>query len=454
MFDLVIRGGTVVAGDGSALADVAIEGERIAAVGHRLPARREVDAAGCLVIPGGVDQHVHLQLALAGRVSSDSFATGTVAAACGGTTTVIDFAEPKAGQSMLDALAARRREADGAVALDYGLHMTTPAWHAAEMDRLDEIEAVVAAGCPTFKAYQAYGALMLDDGSLLRVMQRVGRAGGRLALHSETGPVLDLLRAQALAAGHLEPIWHAHTRPARLEATAVARAIELAHLAGCRLLIFHVGCAESVAAIAAAQTQGAPVQAETCPQYLLLTAAEHLDGPEGELYVCAPPLRTRADQDVLWRSLASGVLNIVSTDHCPWTRAEKTQPDFTQILGGVPSIEARLALLYHYGVAAGRLTPERWVELCCTNPARLMGLARKGRLAPGYDADIVIFDPQRPHPIDVTTLHETAGWTPYAGMTVQGWPRTVLLRGRVIVDGGRYVGSQGDGRFVARTLAV
>lgn len=451
MYDLVIRNGTVIGPGGPVRADVAIEGERIAAVGEALAGRRELDAAGCYVVPGGVDEHVHLQLPLAGRVSTDTFTSGTVAAACGGTTSVIDFVTPEPGQPMLAALAARRAEADGRVAVDYGLHMTIPTWHAAEAARLAEVPAALAAGCATFKCYQAYDGMMLDDVALLRALRAVAAAGGGVVLHSETGPLLDVLRADALAAGNTSAIWHERTRPARLEATAVARAAELAQMAGCPLLIFHVGCAESVAAIAAARARGADVWGESCPQYLILTAAEHLGGPGSNLYVCAPPLRSAADQDALWAALAHGDLQVVSTDHCPWTRAEKAQPDFTRVPGGVPSIEARLALVHHFGVGAGRLSPARWVEVCCTNPARRMGLTRKGLIAPGYDADAVIFDPARAQTISVETLHEAADWTPYAGMSVVGWPRTVLLRGRVIVEEGEYVGEM-DGRFVARSL--
>ena len=308
---------------------------------------------------------------------------------------MIDFVEPQPDQSMLEALAQRRAEADGTVAIDYGLHMTIPTWHGAAQERLREAPAVVAAGCPTFKMYQAYAGMILDDVSLLRALTAVAEAGGRTVLHSETGPVLDVLRAEALAEGHTEPIWHAYTRPAQLEATAVQRAAELADLAGCPLFIFHVGCHESVEAISAARGRGIDISGETCPQYLLLTADEHLGGAQGELYICAPPLRDLDDQDALWQALAQDTLHVVSTDHCPWTRAEKTRPDFAQVPGGVPSIEARLSLVHHFGVNQGLLTPERWVQVCCTNPARWMGLTRKGRLAPGYDADIVIFDPDR-----------------------------------------------------------
>ncbi len=243
-----------------------------------------------------------------------------------------------------------------------------------------------------------------------------------------------------------------HARPARLEASAIHRATEVAHLADCPLYIFHVGAAEALEEIRRARLRGVQVEAETCPQYLLLTAQEHLGGVEGELYVCAPPLRTAADQEALWQALARGEVNAVSTDHCPWLREEKRQADFAQIPGGLPSIEARLALVYHFGVAAGRLSLARWVDVCCTAPARLMGLGGKGRVAPGFDADITIFDPARRKRIDAGSLHEAAGWTPYAGLEVEGWPRTVLLRGSVVVEDETLVVAD-RGRFVARRLA-
>lgn len=453
MYDVVIRNGTVISGGTTLRADVGITGERIGAIGIDLVGKRELDASGCYVLPGAVDPHVHLQMALGGRVSSDSFAEGSIAAACGGTTTVIDFVDPQPQERMLDALTRRRAEADGQVAVDYGLHMTVPTWHAAEDDRLAEVPDAIAAGCATCKVYQAYSGAMLDDASLLRVMQLVSRAGGRIVLHAEVGPVIDLLREQALAAGQTAPIWHAYTRPARLEASAIERAAELAHLAGCAIHVFHVGCRESVAAIGEAQRRGIAISGETCPQYLLLTAEEHLASADGRLNICAPPLRGVLDQEALWEALVDGTLAFVSTDHCPWTGEEKNQPDFTLVPGGVPSIEARLALLHHYGVRRGRLSLACWVEACCTAPAELMGLPRKGRLAPGYDADVVIFDPERGMVISPATLHETAGWTPYDGLAVEGWPRTVLVRGTVVVENEVFTGAR-SGQFQARSFAA
>jgi dihydropyrimidinase len=455
-FDLVVRNGKVITPEGAMAADVAMHGEEIVAVAPGLHGHEEIDASGCLVIPGGVDQHVHLQMRLGDVVSTDTFRSGTMAAALGGTTTVVDFVHTPAGGSMLEALAARRAEADGEVAIDYGLHMEIPTWHAAEVERLAEIPAVRDAGCATFKLYQAYPGVILDDPSLYRALQAVGRVGGLAVVHSEVGPVLDVLRAEALAAGRIAPIEHERTRPAALEATAIHRAAAIAHQADCPILIFHVGNAPALEAIAAQRAAGVEIWGESCPQYLMLTAEEHLGGAEGALYICAPPLRSAADRDAVWRALADGTLQVVSTDHCPWTRAEKAQPTFATVPGGVPSIEARLALLYSAGVRTGRLSAERWVELCCQAPARLMGLERKGRLAPGFDADVVIFDPHATRTLSqapaTRTLHEAADWTPYEGIEVHGWPRDVLLRGRPVVRDGAYVGRPGDGRFVQRRL--
>ena len=452
MYDCTIVGGQIITPNGPVMADLALADGSIAAIGHGLTAERVIDATGCYLLPGGVDPHVHLQLALGGLVSTDSFASGTIAAACGGTTTIIDFADPQPGQTMADALAARRSEADGQVAVDYGLHMTIPTWHAQSAQRLAEVPALVEAGCASFKLYQAYARMELDDTALYRAMAAVAKAGGSVVLHSETGPLLDHLRGEAVAAGHTGAIWHERTRPARLEATAIQRAAEIAHLTGCPVHIFHVGCAEGVAEIVTARARGIAISGESCPHYLLLTADEHLGGADGNLYICAPPLRSAADQTALWRALADGGLNLISTDHCPWTRAEKNQRSFAQVPGGVPGIEARLSLLHHFGVSAGHFSLAQWVELCATAPARLMGLARKGSLLPGYDADLVIFDPRREKTISTDTLHEAADWTPYAGMTVTGWPRTVLLRGRAIVEDEEYVGTPGDGRFTKRNV--
>ncbi len=449
--DIVFRNGTLITPGGIFSADVGIVGGHIAALGEELHGAVELDATGCYVLPGGIDPHVHLQMPVGNYVSSDDFTSGTIAAALGGTTTVIDFVEPEPGEPLLDALEKRRAEADGRVAVDYGLHTTIPTWHAAHPEVLDTLSEVVAAGAPSFKLYLAYEGLRLDDAQLYRVMKAIAGVGGLPIIHCENGPLCETLRAQAVAQGNTTPIYHALTRPPRQEAEAVSRAIDVAALAGSPLYIVHVSCEESMSRIQAARARGEPVYGETCPQYLAL-AADALDGPHGERFVCAPPLRNEADQAALWDALAWDDLDVLATDHCPFTAAEKAgHSNFTTIPGGLPSIEARLSLAHTLGVRAEQLSLERWVEVCCTNPARIFGLRRKGQIAPGFDADLVLFDPARWVTIQAgRTLHERVDWSPYEGMTVQGWPRDVLSRGRVIVCDGEFVGKPGWGRFVFR----
>jgi dihydropyrimidinase len=446
--DVVVRNGTLVTPGGVFPADVGVVGQRIAALGQTLHGRVEIDATGCYVLPGAIDPHVHLQMPVGGYVSADDFASGAVAAACGGTTTVIDFVDPADGEPFLPALAARQAEADGRVAVDYSLHMTVPTWHAGHPAALNTLPQVVAAGVTSFKLYLAYARFHLDDVQLYTAFKAIAAAGGLPIVHCENGPLCERLRAEAVAAGQAAPRYHALTRPPRQEAEAVGRAVDVAALAGSRLYVVHVSCAEALARIAAARTRGEPVFGETCPQYLALTA-DALDGLHGERFICAPPLRSQADQAALWGGLARGDLDVLATDHCPFTAAEKAgHASFTTIPGGLPSIEARLSLAYTLGVRAGRLDLARWVEVCCAAPARLFGLQSKGRLAPGFDADLVVFDPQAEVVLTAGRLHERAGWTPYEGLRLQGWPRHVFSRGRAVVRDGEFVGQPGWGRFV------
>jgi len=454
--DVVIRNGILITPGGVFPADVGIVGGRITAlgeVGARLPlpyGAVELDATGCYVLPGGVDPHVHLQMPVGDYVSSDDFTSGTVAAAMGGTTTVIDFVEPEPEEPLLEALEKRQAEADGRVAVDYGLHMTIPTWHAAHPETLDILPEAVAVGVPSFKLYLAYEGFRLDDAQLYRVMKAIADVGGLPIMHCENGPVCETLRAQAVARGEITPIYHALTRPPRQEAEAVSHAIDFAALAGSPLYIVHVSCEESMLRIQAARARGEDVYGETCPQYLLLNGMA-LDLPGGERLVCSPPLRTEEDNEALWGGLAFEDLDVLATDHCPFTVAEKSgHADFTTIPGGLPSIEARLSLTYHFGQRYW-MTLERWVEVCCANPARIFGLRRKGQIAPGFDADLVVFDPERWVTLQAgKTLHERVDWSPYEGMRVQGWPRDVLSRGRVIVRDGEFVGQAGWGHFVHR----
>lgn len=450
MFDRVVSNGLIVTAEATCRGDVGIADGRIAAIGTGLVGREMIDASGMLVLPGAVDEHIHLQMPLGDLISSDDFTTGTVAAACGGTTTVIDFAEPRLGQSLVEALAERRAEAEGRVVIDYGLHMTLCR---ADDQTLAEIPASIEAGAASFKLYMAYDRLRLGDGDLLRVLAVLRSHGGRALVHAENHHAIAYLTAQALAEGRTSPENHPRTRPALMEAEAVHRLLALAWLTDTPVVLAHLSCALGLEAVRAARARNQRVWVETCPQYLLLDEQEyHRPGFEGAKFVMAPPLRSEADRAALWAGLAAGEVDTVATDHCPFFYAtQKTRglQDFSRIPGGAPGVETRLALLYTYGVRTGRLSPQRWVEVCCTNPARRFGLApRKGTLSVGADADLVIFDPERRVTLSYRTLHQNVDYCPYEGWEVHGYPVLVLSRGEVIVRDGEFVGAAGRGRFV------
>ncbi len=333
--------------------------------------------------------------------------------------------------------------------IDYGLHMTIGP---TEISKLSEVPAVNEAGCGSFKMYMAYG-LRLDDGQLLEALEAVSQVNGLPVVHAENWDVICKLVERNLANGNTSPHWHPLSRPAKFEGEAVARLIKLAEYAGTRVHIFHVTCDEAVQAIAAAHRYGLPVTGETCPQYLLLTQDVYdAPGVKGAWPVCSPPIRGKDDQDALWRALRDGNLQVVTTDHCPFSSADKATGlgNFSMIPGGVPSIESRLAAVFTFGVGTGRLTLSQWVDACCSTPAELAGLSRKGKILPGYDADLVIFDPQKEVVLSTETLHENVDWSPYEGISLRGWPETTISRGDVIVDKGHFYGKEGRGRFVSR----
>lgn len=450
MLDLVIKDGLVVTAEASVRADVGIEAGRIAALGLGLEGRESIDAAGMLVLPGAVDEHVHLQMPVGEFCSSDDFYTGTVAAAHGGTTTLIDFAEPQPGQSLVEALEFRRGEADPKVVVDYGLHMTLSR---ADDETLGQLSACIAAGAASFKLYMAYQGLRLDDGGLLRALAALAEAGGRPLVHAENHYAIAYLTARALAEGRTGPGEHPGTRPAVMEAEAVHRLLALAHVTGTPLTVAHLSCALGLEEVRAARGRDQVVWVETCPQYLLLDEAEYgRPGFEAAKFVMAPPPRTEADRAALWAGLAAGEVDTVATDHCPFffaTQKTRGRDDFSRIPGGAPAVETRLPLLYTHGVRQGRLTMERWVEVCCTAPARRFGLApRKGTLAVGADADVVIFDPGRRVTLSAESLHQNVDYTPYEGWEVQGYPRTVLSRGEVLVHDSEFTAQPGRGHFL------
>jgi dihydropyrimidinase len=451
----LIRHGTVVTAAGAAPADVLIEGERIVQVAALpgAPADRVIDARGKYVLPGGIDVHTHLDMPLGDTVSSDDFATGTVAAAFGGTTSIVDFAVQERGGSLRGAFETWLRKAEGKAALDFGLHMIVCDL-APAVER--EMDAMVADGVTSFKLFMAYpGRLMVDDAAILRALRRTAANGGTVMLHAEDGDAIEALVRRALVDGKRAPKYHALTRPARTEADAVRRAVGLAEQAGAPVYIVHVSAAEAVDEIAAGRARGVAVLGETCPQYLFLSD-ERYDEPgfEGAKYVMSPPLRPERGQQRLWRGLTADDLQVVATDHCPFNLKDQKvlgSDDFTKIPGGAPGIETRMSLLYDGGVGAGRLSLSRFVELTATNPAKIFGLyPRKGTIAPGSDADVVLWDPEKCVTWSAATHHMRVDYNPYEGRVTKGAPEIVLVRGQLVIEGGEFVGRAGAGQYLKR----
>jgi dihydropyrimidinase len=449
-YDLVIKNGRIITASEDLIGDVAIAGESIAAIGHKLKGAREIDATGLYVIPGAVDGHVHLQMPFADTETADNFEQGTIAAAYGGVTSVIDFVEPDKGQDLVEALDQRRELADGQVVIDYGLHMTL-----LDPDPLilAQVPVAYAAGCATFKLYTAYPGLYLADDELYRALIAVAEAGGLAVVHAENYPVITEVWKRFMAEGKVEAKWHPHSRPAVTEAEAVNRVLSIAHLAGAPTLIFHISCGEAAREVAYAKERGWAAFGETCPQYLTLPddiyERQHMPGT---WFICQPPIRGTAQAAALWQALAQGSIDIISTDHCPFSAEVKKrgEQNFTLTPGGVASLETRLALVHTFGVRAGYFTLNRWVEACCTLPADLHGLTRKGHLLPGYDADIVLFDPNKNLTYRAETLHSNISYTQYDGITATGIPVTTISRGQVVVENGQFVGQRGRGRYVKR----
>ena len=466
---IFIKNGSVVTPEGIIEADVLIDGERIAAVlapgdttlgsSVEASASQVFDARGKYVIPGGVDCHTHMELPFGGTFASDTFDTGTRAAAWGGTTTIIDFAVQRYGERVQDGLATWHEKAGGNCHIDYGFHQIIGG---VDEDSLKAMDELVDEGITSFKLFMAYpGVFYSDDGQILRAMQAARNNGSMIMMHAENGIAIDVLVAQALAEGKTDPKYHSLTRPWETEAEATNRAIMLARITGTPLYIVHMSAKQAVGVLQAARDEGLNVFGETCPQYLYLSLEEHLSQPgfEGAKYVCSTPLRSRAEQhqDELWRYLRTNDLSIVSTDHCPFCFKEQKElglGDFSKIPNGIGSVEHRMDLIYQ-GVVDGNITLERWVEICSTTPARMFGLyPQKGVIAPGSDADVVIYDPAGRTELGLhKTHHMNMDHSAWEGFTIDGHVDTVISRGRVIVDKNEYLGEKGHGKYLKRGLS-
>ena len=453
---ILIKGGRVITAADDYVGDVFVEDERISLIGESLDveADRVIDASGKYVLPGGVDPHTHLDMPFGGTVTIDDVESGQTAAAFGGTTCHVDFVIQPQGATFAAALDDWRSKADGKQVIDMGYHMAVTDLN--EGGTLEELASLPEQGVTSYKLFMAYkGALMVDDETLFRTMEVAAETGALVMVHAENGDLIDVLVRQALEAGNTEPRYHALTRPPEAEGEATNRAIQLARVAGAPLYVVHVTCKEAVDPIALAREKGWNVWGETCTQYFF-TSMEDIEKPsfEGAKYVFSPPVRDKSNWDVLWNAVRTDALSDVSTDHCAFLwDGQKTmgEDDFSKIPNGGPGLENRLHMIHEFGVRDGRITLNRMVELLATNPAKLFGLyPRKGTIAVGSDADIVVFDPSREHTISASTHHSKTDYNLYEGTTVRGSPAVVLLRGNVLVENDRLVASPGVGQFVAR----
>jgi dihydropyrimidinase len=458
MSTTLIKNGTVVTAADRYEADIYIEKGVITLIGRdiSLPASRVIDASGLLVLPGGIDVHTHLDMPFGGTQSADDFETGTIAAAHGGTTTLVDFAIQDFGMGLYPALDGWMKRAEGKAVIDYAFHMIVRELTdqvATDMDKLVRHDGVTS-----FKLFMAYpGVFMVDDATIFKALLKTRDNGGLICMHAENGGVIDTLVKEALRKGERAPKYHALTRPTRAEGEATGRAIALAEMAGVPIYIVHLSCADALEKVKQARDMGLPAFAETCPQYLFLSYDDYeRPGFEGAKYVMSPPLREKWHQDVLWKGIVRNDLQVVSTDHCPFCMNEPPQKqlgadDFSKIPNGAPGIETRLMLLWDGGVRTGRINVHRFVEITSATPARMFGLwPRKGTIAVGSDGDIVIWDPNRAVTLSAATHHMRVDYNPYEGRVVHGAPAKVLSRGEVIVDDGAFTAMKGRGQFVKR----
>ena len=452
----LIKNGTVVTASDTTKTDVLIDGEKIAAIGSGLAtsADQVIDAENRYVMPGAIDVHTHMEIPFGGTFASDDFATVTAAAAWGGTTTIVDFAVQSYGQTLRQGLDQWHKKAQAKAHIDYGFHMIV---REINDSILKEMDTLVNEGIPSFKLFMAYpGVFMLDDAAIFKAMSRTAENGGLIMMHAENGGAIDVLVKRYLAEGKGDPINHGLTRPASMEGEATSRAIALSRLAEVAVYIVHLSSKEALDAVREARDDGAPTFAETCPQYLYLSLDDlGRPGFEGAKYVCSPPLRPPSHHDELWKGLLQDDLQLVATDHCPFHfkgQKEMGRGDFSKIPNGLPGVEDRFSLIFHGGVNSGRITLNRFVELVATAPAKMFGLfPRKGTIAPGSDADLVIFNPRVERTLSAKTHHMNVDYSCYEGMTVKGLPEVVMQRGNVLVRDGKFQGVKGAGQFLRRS---
>jgi dihydropyrimidinase len=446
--DLVIKNGTVATATDVFRSNIGVKDGKIVGVG-KFEGNDEIDAEGMLVFPGGVDVHTHLEMPFMGATSSDDFDTGTVAAAFGGTTSIIDFAVQTMGATLADSLKIWEAKAKRSC-IDYGFHM---AMIDINDSTIEEMGEMVKKGVTSFKIFLAYkGSYMSDDGSTLRVLEEAKKLSALVMVHAENGDLIDYLTKKLLSQGKKEARYHPYAHPAIAEEEATGRVIALAESISTPAYIVHLTCAGALERVRRARAKGVKVYAETCPQYLLLDDKRY-EGPEGAKYAMSPPLRESSNLDALWRGLSSGDLQVVSTDHCPFFMEQKEiGKNFSEIPNGIPGIETRIPLIYSEGVRRGKISLNRFVEVCCTNPAKLMGMPQKGTIAPGSDADLVIFDPEKEVTLSYKDLHQRVDYTPYEGMKVKGYPVKVIADGEVLVDNGEFVGGKKRGKFIRRRI--
>jgi dihydropyrimidinase len=457
----IIENGTIVTASDTFEGDLVIEGEKIAAVGKGLSKvygtiDRTIDARGKYVIPGGIDVHTHLDMPFGGTTSADDFESGTMAAAFGGTTTLVDFAMQPQGGTLKAGLQQWHGKAEGKAVIDYGFHMIIREVNKQALADMDDL--VKKEGVTSFKLFTAYpGVFFVDDASIFRALRKTGDNGGLICMHAENGPVIDVIIEEAKARGETAPAWHALTRPPRLEGEAAHRVLALAEVAKVPVYIVHLSAAEALEQVRMARDRGVRAYAETCPQYLFLDHRNYEEpGFEGSKYVMIPPKRAPGNEQALWRGLQLDDLQCVSTDHCPFCMKEKElgRSDFSKIPNGAPGVETRLYLTFE-GVRSGKISLNRWVQLNSAAPAKLFGLAgKKGTLAPGADADVVVWDPEKRHTISAKTHHMKVDYNPYEGREVVGAPTIVFSRGKPVVENGTFVGRKGEGRFLKRGLTL